>query len=375
MTVTARGEVLAFEGQKPSQFHGIVGHSAAVRNMIGKIAALAASRSTVLIVGESGTGKELIARAIHQASAPNSPFVPLNCAALPKDLIESELFGYVKGAFSGASQDHLGLFRSAQGGTLFLDEITEMSAETQAKLLRVIQERCVRPVGGMREIPVDVRIIASTNREPEKAVREGQLRKDLYYRLAVGVVRAAPLRERTEDIPVLVRHFVDLFNSKFARAIRVTAIEAAALDLLMRHSWPGNVRELGNAIEAALSFSTSEILNREDLALPDQVSSEWALALRSDTREDAVEAEAPVVFSSLKEVERDHIVWTLTNTGGNKALAARLLGISRKSLYDRLAEHGLGNSIRSTSQAAAARSLVAQAASEVRTNRALPAGR
>ena len=218
MTVTARGEVLSLEGEKPSQFHGIVGESPAVRKMIGKIVALAASRSTVLIVGESGTGKELVARAIHQASAPNSPFVALNCAALPKDLIESELFGYVKGAFSGANQEHLGLFRSAQGGTLFLDEITEMSPETQAKLLRAIQERCVRPVGGMREIPVDVCIIASTNREPAKAVLEGQLRKDLYYRLAVGVVRAAPLRERTEDIPVLLRHFVDLFNAKFAKA-------------------------------------------------------------------------------------------------------------------------------------------------------------
>jgi transcriptional regulator with PAS, ATPase and Fis domain len=368
MAVTARGEVLSFEGETPSQFHRIVGKSPAVRKMIGKIVALATSRSTVLIVGESGTGKELIARAIHQDSAPNTSFVALNCAALPKDLIESELFGYVKGAFSGANQEHLGLFRSAQGGTLFLDEITEMSPETQAKLLRVIQERCVRPVGGMREIPVDVRIIASTNREPEKTVREGQLRKDLYYRLAVGVVRAAPLRERAEDIPLLVRHFVDLFNSKFARAIRVTAIEAAALDLLMHHSWPGNVRELGNAIEAALSFSTSELLKREDLALPDQMSSESAAVPRSNSREDAVEAEARVVFSSLKEVERDHIVWTLTNTGGNKALAARLLGISRKSLYDRLAEHGLGDSIRSASQAAVARNLAAQSANEVRIN-------
>jgi transcriptional regulator with PAS, ATPase and Fis domain len=373
MTVTAPGEVLSFEAETPSQFHGIVGKSLTVRTMITKIIALATSRSTVLIVGESGTGKELIARAIHQAAAPNSSLVALNCAALPKDLIESELFGYVKGAFSGASQDHLGLFRSAEGGTLFLDEITEMSPETQAKLLRVIQERCVRPVGGMREIPVDVRIIASTNREPETAVREGQLRKDLYYRLAVGVVRAAPLRERTEDIPLLVRHFVDLFNSKFARAIKMTMIEAAALDLLMRHSWPGNVRELGNAIEAALSFSASEILKREDLALPDHLSSESAAALRSNSPEDAIE-EAPVVFSSLKEVERDHIVWTLTNTGGNKALAARLLGISRKSLYDRLAEHGLGDSIRSASHAVAARSLAAQSATEV-GNRALPAGR
>jgi transcriptional regulator with PAS, ATPase and Fis domain len=368
MTVTTQGEVLAFEGEQPGQFHGIVGQSPAIRNMISKISALAGSRSTVLIVGESGTGKELVARAIHRASAPQMPFVALNCAALPKDLIESELFGYVKGAFSGANQEQLGLFRSAQGGTLFLDEITEMSPETQAKLLRAIQERCVRPVGGTREIPVDVRIIASTNREPEKAVREGQLRKDLYYRLAVGVVRAAPLRERTEDLWLLIRHFVDLFNAKFGKPIKANAIETAAFDILAQHPWPGNVRELGNAIEAALSFSTSEILRREDFVLPGQVSSEDSVA--PAMREDPVETEGPVVFSSLKKVERDHIVWTLYNTGGNKALAARLLGISRKSLYDRLAEHGLGDSIRSASQAAAVRHLAAQTSSEVRAVRA-----
>jgi transcriptional regulator with PAS, ATPase and Fis domain len=355
MTATAGGELLSFEGEKPTQFHGIVGQGSAVRNMIGKIVALSAGRSTVLIVGESGTGKELIARAIYEASAPNSPFVALNCAALPKDLIESELFGYFKGAFSGANQDHLGLFRSAQGGTLFLDEITEMSPETQAKLLRVIQERCVRPVGGMREVPVDVRIIASTNREPESAVREGHLRKDLYYRLAVGVVRAAPLRERKEDIALLVRHFVDLFNSRFAK--KITTIETAAFDLLANHSWPGNIRELSNAIEAALSFSNSDILKLEDFALPDQASSGCAVGPPPNNVQDAIEAEGPVVFSSLKKVERDHIVWTLYNTGGNKALAARMLGISRKSLYDRLAEHGLEDSIRKATQAAASRQL------------------
>jgi transcriptional regulator with PAS, ATPase and Fis domain len=369
MTVTARGEVLAFEGEKPSQFHGIVGHSPALRIMIGKIAALATSRSTVLIVGESGTGKELIARAIHRASAPNLPFVALNCAALPKDLIESELFGYVRGAFSGANQEQLGLFRSAQGGTLFLDEITEMSPETQAKLLRAIQERCVRPVGGTREIPVDVRIIASTNREPEIAVRDGQLRKDLYYRLAVGVVRAAPLRERTEDLWLLVRHFIDLFNERFAKPVKVTAIEAAAFELLTHYQWPGNVRELGNAIEAALSFSTSEILQREDFALSDQAPAEAPVPLEPSLLEDTLQAETPVVFSSLKKVERDHIVWTLYNTGGNKALAARMLGISRKSLYDRLAEHGLADSIRSANQAAVIRHFRAQSGSEVSASR------
>jgi transcriptional regulator with PAS, ATPase and Fis domain len=358
MFANAAGELLALGGELPSQFHGIVGRSGGLRQMIGKLTALASSRSTVLIVGESGTGKELVARAIHQLAAPAAPFVALNCAALPKDLIESELFGYLKGAFSGASQDQLGLFRSAHGGTLFLDEITEMAPETQAKLLRAIQERCVRPVGAMREVAVDVRIVASTNREPDQAVREGQLRKDLYYRLAVGVLRVPPLRERAEDIPLLVRHFVELFNLRLGKMPRVNAIEAGALELLKRHTWPGNVRELANAIEAALSFTSSEILRAEDFALADHAPAEPAPqpgAVRAS--EEPSDSEAPVVFSSLKKVERDHIVWTLYNTGGNKALAARMLGISRKSLYDRLAEHGLTESIRAATQSAAKRNL------------------
>jgi transcriptional regulator with PAS, ATPase and Fis domain len=338
--------------------------------MTARIAALATSRSTVLIVGESGSGKELIARAIHQLAAPNSPFVALNCAALPKDLIESELFGYVKGAFSGAGQDQLGLFRSANGGTLFLDEVTEMNPETQAKLLRAIQERCVRPVGAMREVPVDVRILASTNRDPGQAVRDGQLRKDLYYRLAVGVIQAAPLRERLDDLPLLVSHFVDLFNERFAKPIKVTAIETAALEMLRHHSWPGNVRELANAIEVAMSFAGSDLLKREDFVLPENLTSEPLPEIRTAVAHEVAEPAEPVVFSSLKKVERDHIVWTLYNTGGNKALAARMLGISRKSLYDRLAEHGLGDSIRSASQAAAMRSLAAGPINEVRSNRA-----
>jgi len=366
----AMGEVSAFGGEAPVLFQGIVGDSRAVRQMTAKIAALANSRSTVLIVGESGTGKELVARAIHQLAAPNSAFVALNCAALPKDLIESELFGYVKGAFSGASQDQLGLFRSAHGGTLFLDEITEMNPETQAKLLRAIQERCVRPVGGAREIPVDVRIIASTNREPDCAVRDGHLRKDLYYRLAVGVLRAAPLRERLEDIPLLVRHFVDLFNQRFAKPIKVSGIEIAVLELLKHHSWPGNVRELANAIEAAMSFTTSEILKRDDFAIPENINLEPAPGFHSNVSDEVAETGAPVVFTSLKKVERDHIVWTLYNTGGNKALAARMLGISRKSLYDRLAEHGLGDSIRSASQAAAVRNLAVRSTAVAGSNRA-----
>jgi transcriptional regulator with PAS, ATPase and Fis domain len=365
MTASQR-PVVRFDGAQPGNFHGIVGNSAAIRTMTGKILALSAGRSTILIVGESGTGKELVARAMHEASSPHAPFVALNCAALPRDLIESELFGFVKGAFSGANHDQVGLFRSAQGGTLFLDEITEMSPETQAKLLRVIQERAVRPVGGTREIPVDVRIIASTNREPDRAVREGQLRKDLYYRLAVGIVRVAPLRDRIDDIPLLVRHFVELLNAKLAKSVSVSAIEANALELLMRHSWPGNVRELANAVEAAMSFTTSDVIKCEDLSILD--TSDTPAPERASLAK-SIEPQEPVTFSSLKEVERNHIVWTLYNTGGNKALAARLLGISRKSLYDRLAEHGLADSIRSATHAAALRNLATPPISDPRASR------
>ncbi len=344
----------------PHDFHGIVGDSPATRALVRKITGLAAGRTTVLIIGESGTGKELVARAIHQASAPDSPFVALNCAALPKDLIESELFRYVKGAFSGANQDQPGLFRSAHGGTLFLDEVTEMNPETQAKLLRVIQERRVRPVGGTREVPVDVRIVASTNREPDEAVRDGYLRKDLYYRLAVGILRAAPLRERSDDIPLLAAHFIDLFNEKFARNPTISSIEPDALEALIRYPWPGNIRELCNAIEVAFAFCSAQTLTLEDFSLPvPSPSAPHAISeIRESVGREAPERATPVAFSSLKEVERDHILWTLKRTGGNKALAARVLGISRKNLYDRLAQHGLGDTIRSAGQTAMVRDLV-----------------
>ena len=218
MTVTARGGTVDFGGRSARANFTESWAQSRRPQLIANIVALAGSRSTILIVGESGSGKELVARAIHHLASPHAPFVALNCAALPKDLIESELFGYVKGAFSGAGQDQLGLFRSAQGGTLFLDEITEMNPETQAKLLRAIQERSVRPVGAMREVPVDVRILASTNRDPAQAVRDGQLRKDLYYRLAVGVIEAAPLRERTRGPCAAVEAFRRALQSAICSA-------------------------------------------------------------------------------------------------------------------------------------------------------------
>ena len=248
------------------RFHGLVGATAAMRALYQRIEAAAATRGNLLIVGESGTGKELVARAVHNCGkCADQPFVALNCAALPKDLIESELFGYKRGAFSGAATEYLGLFRAADGGTLFLDEITEMNAGTQSKLLRAIQERAIRPVGSTREQPVDVRIIASTNRDPEAAVTDGHLRQDLYYRLQAALIAVPPLREHPEDIPLLVEHFICMFNQNLGRT--VAGIEHQALDALLEYEWPGNVRELSNVVEGAFTFGEGHLIALEDLPL------------------------------------------------------------------------------------------------------------
>src|SRR5579863_10543109 len=209
-----------------SSFRGLVGASPMMRRLYERIEAAGATRGTILIVGESGTGKELVARAIHEAGGnPSAPFLPFNCAAIPRELIESELFGYKRGAFSGAAAEYLGLFRAAEGGTLFLDEITEMAPETQSKLLRAVQERAVRPVGSTKEIAVNVRLVASTNRNPQEAVDAGRLRNDLYYRLQAGVIQIPPLRERLDDVAILAEHFIELFNARQMRAVPVTGIQ------------------------------------------------------------------------------------------------------------------------------------------------------
>ncbi len=253
-------------GEKASAVNAIVGASPAMHRLHEHIKAAAKVRGTVLLVGESGTGKELVASAIHQSSpTPDTPFIAVNCAAIPRDLIESELFGYQRGAFSGANSHFLGLFRSAEKGTLFLDEVTEMSPETQSKVLRAIQERNVRPLGSAKEIPIDIRLIASTNRDPEEAVRSGQLRHDLYYRLQASVLYIPPLRERTEDIPLLVEHFIKLLNSKMGRPTAVEGIEDEALRAMLDHPWPGNVRELSNAIETAMTFGRRALIGLQDL--------------------------------------------------------------------------------------------------------------
>jgi two-component system, NtrC family, response regulator AtoC len=317
-------------GQPRTNFHGLVGVAPAMLRLRARIESAAGVRGTVLIVGESGTGKELVARALHECSrTPTAPFVALNCAAIPRDLIESELFGYKRGAFSGAAIDYPGLFRAAEGGTLFLDEITEMSAATQSKLLRALQERTVRPVGSTREVPFDVRVIASSNRDPQIAVSEGHLREDLYYRLQVNLIEVPPLRERLEDMPLLADHFIALFNRRTMRAAPIIGVEPQALEAMSRYSWPGNVRELSNAIESAFTFGESNMVRRADLPSAIAIAAGFAPAMQS----------APAANTgtlSICDTERDLIRRALTSTGGNKLRAAKLLGISRKRLYARL---------------------------------------
>jgi two-component system response regulator AtoC len=324
--------------EKRTVFHGLVGSSPSMRHLYDQIEAAAATRGTIMIVGESGTGKELVARAIHECGAvPMLPFVALNCAAIPKDLIESELFGYRKGAFSGANSDYLGLFRAAESGTLFLDEVTEMAPETQSKLLRSVQERTVRPVGSTKEIPVNVRLVASTNRDPEEAVRAGHLRQDLYYRLQAGVLGVPPLREHSDDIPLLVEHFVEFFNEKLHPRIAVLGVEEDALLAMTKYSWPGNVRELSNAIESAFTFGRSPMIRRQDL--PGGIG-EIQSARTSPQSERATPEPEPSI-GTFAEAERKLIARALKATEGNKVQAAALLRISRKKLYAKIEKYGL----------------------------------
>jgi len=317
-----------------SRFHGIVGASRPMRELYKRIEAASKTRGTVLIVGESGTGKELVARALHEAgSKTDGPFIAFNCAAIPKDLIESELFGYRRGAFSGANTEYPGLFRAAEGGALFLDEITEMGAETQVKLLRAIQERAVRPLGSTHEVPVDVRLIASTNRDPEEAVRCHVLREDLYYRFQVSVLRVPPLRDRLEDIPLLVEYFIALFNERLGRNIITTGIDRQALGALSQHKWPGNVRELANAIESAMTFGTEPLIRLEDL--PQSIS-------RLESRQSSMAvAESPFAPGTFAEVERNLILRALEACDWNKVHAAAMLKISRKKLYAKINKYQL----------------------------------
>ena len=326
--------------EKRSSFHGLLGSGSAMRRLYDRVAAAAESRGTILIVGESGTGKELVARAIHECGpVPTAPFVALNCAAIPKDLIESELFGHKKGAFSGANADYLGLFRAAEGGTLFLDEVTEMAPETQSKLLRATQEWSVRPVGSTREESVNVRLIASTNRDPEEAVRTGNLRQDLYYRLQAGVLHTPPLREHADDIPLLVEYFIETLNEKLQPRIAVRGVQEEALAAMEEYSWPGNVRELSNAIEGAFTFGRSPMIRLRDL--PAAIIGSRPVEALPAAELAVQETGSALPSDSFAEAEREIIARALKSTNGNKVAAAALLRISRKKLYAKIEMYGI----------------------------------
>ena len=296
-----------------------------VKEIIGKVAV---TDSPVLIEGESGTGKELVAAAIHRLSSrAKRPFIPVNCSAIPQDLLESEFFGHVRGAFSGAVADALGLFRGADEGTIFLDEIAELSPALQVKLLRVLQEMQVRPVGSTKAFPVDVRVIAATNRDLERAMTEGSFRQDLFYRLNVVRVMLPPLRDRREDISSLINHFLRRFNKRFHRDVRGVAPEALAA--LSAYTFPGNVRELENLIERAFAMGA-----REQIALND-------LPSLSKTPMASTPVTSPESVPALADVERELILKALAVFKDDKEAAAKALGISRRTIYRRLKEYGV----------------------------------
>ena len=319
--------LLRREVLKEYSFHQILGKSKPMREIFDLIRRIADSVTNVLITGESGTGKELLAKAIHYNSdRRDAPFVPVNCAAIPDLLLESELFGHLKGAFTDAKADKRGLFEEAQKGTLFLDEISELPVMLQSKLLRAIQEREVRRVGATRSVSVDVRIIAATNVNLAEAIKAKQFREDLYYRLNVIEMRLPPLRERKEDIPLLVEAF--LRRCAETRRKGVKGMTESALALLIDYHWPGNVRELENVIERAVTLTLQDQIISDDL--PSTIQ-----GTRGDRR---LIDEATERTRSLGEVEHEYILRIMDKTGGNKYQAAQILGIDRKTLYRKLDE-------------------------------------
>lgn len=318
------------ELKSKDEWSPLVGSSPAMLEVYKLVARVSESKSTVLLQGESGTGKELIARAIHGNSPRrDKPFVPVNCGALPDTLLESEMFGYEKGAFTGAVGTKTGLFESASGGTLFLDEVGELGQALQVKLLRVMQDHEVRRVGGTHSIKVDVRIIAATNRDLEQFVKEGKFRDDLFYRLNVVRITLPSLTERQEDIPMLAHYFLQKCATGTTTPVR--GFHPDTMELLNRYRWPGNVRELENAIERAVSLSHGPLLTPDDLPAAIRQA-----PIHADAKPESPDTTEPVCLT-LEEVEKRHLVRVLKETKGNKVKASKILGIDRRTLY-RMAE-------------------------------------
>ncbi|MBI5572413.1 MAG: sigma-54-dependent Fis family transcriptional regulator [Desulfomonile tiedjei] len=310
----------------------IIGRSQTMKEVMERVAQVAPSEATVLILGESGTGKELIANALHQGSSrTDRRFIKVNCAALPETLLESELFGHEKGAFTGAIARRPGRFELADGGTIFLDEIGEMTLATQSKLLRVVQEREFEPVGSTKTVKVDIRIITATNRNLEEEVKAGRFREDLFYRLNVVPIPLPPLRERKEDIPLLVEHFLKVYNEKNGRNLQ--GFHPRALDALMRYAWPGNIRELENVVERSVILSRDDYVPFSELPLP----------VREATGDSDVKEirEGLRPGMTIREMEKELIVKTLEENDGNRTRTARVLGITRRTLQHKLKEFGI----------------------------------
>jgi len=305
-------------------FSNIVGTSAKMRTIYSLILKAGARRHPVLITGESGTGKELVAHAIHNHSPwRDKPFVPVDCGALTPTLIESELFGHVRGAFTGANQNRQGLLASARGGTVFLDEVTELPVDLQAKLLRALQEREIKPIGSDQRLRLEARVIAATNQDVQAAIKNGTLRKDLYFRLNVLSIKLPPIRERKSDIPALVHFFLDRHGGGNTRT---TGVSFEAMTRLMTYNWPGNVRELENCIQRALVLGAGPMIQVKDL--PSNVLYQVSESTRGPE------------IASLKDLERNAILQALETTGGDRGRAAKLLGIGKTTIYRKLKEYG-----------------------------------
>ncbi len=321
-------EVNVLRGRLRQQGPGsdFIGQSSAMRQVFTLTERVAPSKASVVITGQSGTGKEVVARAVHNLSPrKDKPFVAVNCSAIPANLIESEIFGYEKGAFTGADQRRLGCFELADKGTLFLDEIGELPFELQAKFLRVLEEERLRRLGGKTEVEVDVRVLCATNRDLKQEVKAGRFREDLYFRLNVFHIQLPPLKERSEDIPLLVGHFVEKFNQESGRKLR--GVSAEALRVMTSYAWPGNIRELRNAVERAVILCDGDYINVEHLP-PDM----------------AGRSEEPTVFRMplgrpLDDIEKAYILNNLRQNNGNKARTAEILGISEKTLYNKLKKY------------------------------------
>lgn len=367
--LVAENEYFRDRFQTENELHGIVGSHSKIQDLLRMVARLKDTRTPVLISGESGTGKELIARAVHfRGGYSKQPFVAVDCGSLVPTLIESELFGHEKGAFTGAIKAKQGLFQAANGGTIFLDEIGELPLDLQAKLLRVLQEKEVRPVGSNKATKVDVRVIAATNRDLEKAYQDGSFRKDLYFRLNVVTVHVPPLRERRSDIPLLAQYFLD----RFAPEAQVR-IDSAAMNAMLGYDWPGNVRELENCIERAIALGDRQTIRLEDLPSSILRASAGVHDVQAEEREvpasaylasyDASFPTAPSSMvasgavpnsSDLEEIEKQTIQRVFDEVNGDKVLAGKLLGISRATLYRKLKRYHIELKPRPAARAASA---------------------